>query len=592
MGRLVNLRHLDITGTPLKGMPIHMGKLRSLQNLSAFYVGKGEHSGSNIKELGELPHLSGSLHISNLENVCQTRDAKEVNLKDKKGLLELELEWGRGHENHDSERERDVLEQLCPHTNLKSLSVISYYGAEYPNWLGACSFSNMVSLKLDDCKYCSSLPPLRQLPALKELSIEGLHGVSCVDSEFYGDGSCATNKPFKSLEKLTFKWMSEWKEWFIFEGEDEGGVFPTLRELRIIKCPKLTGNLPSLLPSLSVIEIEDCPKLVASLPSPSALHELALTNCDKVALKELSPKLQSLGIGGCHVTLLEGGLPTTLKTLHINGVLQLPGSHYYPSIESLKVNRGPGSLWSLPLEFFPKLKSIEIWESDNLESLSASDNSLLDLTSLTKLTIEFCPNFVSFPSGGLCAPNLTQITIWCCEKLKSLAEGMHTLLPSLLYLKLWGCPELESFPEGGLLSNLQILEIDGCDKLFLRRMEWGLQSLHSLREIIIWNYGREVGSFPEEALLPPSLIRLTISFPHLTSLNGRGFQHLTLLKQLDIRFCDNLQRLPEEGFPASLSILDIIECPLLEKQYRRRKGKEWRKISHIPIIRIDYEVIT
>nr|POE70969.1 putative disease resistance rpp13-like protein 1 [Quercus suber] len=336
MGRLVNLRHLDITGTPLKGMPIHMGKLRSLQNLSAFYVGKGEHSGSNIKELGELPHLSGSLHISNLENVCQTRDAKEVNLKDKKGLLELELEWGRGHENHDSERERDVLEQLCPHTNLKSLSVISYYGAEYPNWLGACSFSNMVSLKLDDCKYCSSLPPLRQLPALKELSIEGLHGVSCVDSEFYGDGSCATNKPFKSLEKLTFKWMSEWKEWFIFEGEDEGGVFPTLRELRIIKCPKLTGNLPSLLPSLSVIEIEDCPKLVASLPSPSALHELALTNCDKVALKELSPKLQSLGIGGCHVTLLEGGLPTTLKTLHINGVLQLPGSHYYPSIESLK----------------------------------------------------------------------------------------------------------------------------------------------------------------------------------------------------------------------------------------------------------------
>ncbi|KAF3960700.1 hypothetical protein CMV_014599 [Castanea mollissima] len=144
------------------------------------------------------------------------------------------------------------------------------------------------------------------------------------------------------------------------KGEDEGGVFPTLRELRIINCPKLTGNLPSLLPSLSVIEIEDCPQLVASLPSPSALHELALTNCDKVALKELSPKLQSLGIGGCHVTLLEGGLPTTLKTLQINGVLQLPGSHYYPSIESLKVYRGPGSLWSLPLEFFPKLKSIDI----------------------------------------------------------------------------------------------------------------------------------------------------------------------------------------------------------------------------------------
>ncbi|KAL4600746.1 hypothetical protein ACB092_11G220900 [Castanea dentata] len=507
MGRLVNLRHLDIRGTYLKGMPVHMGKLRSLQNLSAFYVGKGEHSGSNIKELGELTHLSGTLCISNLENVCQTRDAKEVNLKDKKGLSELDLKWGRHRENYDSEHERDVLEQLCPHTNLKSLSIISYCGAEYPNWLEACSFSNMVSLKLADCKYCSSLPPLGQLPALKELSIEGLNGVSCVDSKFYGDGSCATNKPFKSLEKLTFGRMLEWKEWFTFEGEDEGRVFPTLRELRIIECPKLTGNLPSLLPSLSVIEIRDCPHLVASLPSPSALQELALTDCDKVVLKELSPKLQN--------------------------------------------------------------------------------TSLLDLTSLTKLTIEFCPNFVSFPNGGLCAPNLTQISISDCNKLKSLAEGMHTLLPSLLYLKLEDCSELESFHEGGLPSNLQILEIRCCDKLFLRRMEWGLQSLHSLREIRIWYYGREVGSFPEEALLPPSLVHLNISFPDLTSLNGKGFQHLTLLKQLEIWDCDNLQRLPEEGFPASLSILDIIGCALLEKKYRRKNGKEWRKISHIPIIRIN-----
>ena len=97
--------------------------------------------GVTFKELGELPHLSRSLCISKLENVYQTRDAKEVNLKDKKGLLELELEWGGGRENYDSEREREVLEQLCSHTNLKSLSIISYCGAEYPNWLRACSFS-------------------------------------------------------------------------------------------------------------------------------------------------------------------------------------------------------------------------------------------------------------------------------------------------------------------------------------------------------------------------------------------------------------------------------------------------------------------
>ena len=119
-----------------------------------------------------------------------------------------------------------------------------------------------------------------------------------------------------------------------------------------------------------------------------------------------------------------------------------------------------------------------------------------------------------------------------------------------------------------------------------------MSQVYSLREIIIRYYGGEVGSFPEEALLPPSLIRLDISFPHLTSLNGSGFEHLALLKQLEIWSCHNLQCLPEEGFPASLSILDIYECPMLKKRYRRKNGKERRKLSHIPILRIDHEVIT
>jgi Leucine-rich repeat (LRR) protein len=67
MGRLVNLRYLDIRGTRLKEMPLQMGKLTSLKNLSTFFVGK--HSGSNIRELGKLRHLFGTLSISNLQNV-------------------------------------------------------------------------------------------------------------------------------------------------------------------------------------------------------------------------------------------------------------------------------------------------------------------------------------------------------------------------------------------------------------------------------------------------------------------------------------------------------------------------------------------
>ena len=51
---------------------------------------------------------------------------------------------------------------------------------------------------------------------------------------------------------------------------------------------------------------------------------------------------------------------------------------------------------------------------------------------------------------------------------------MRTLLPSLEFLAVGECPELESFTKGGLPLNLEILSLWDCDKLFSRRMGWGL----------------------------------------------------------------------------------------------------------------------
>ena len=99
---------------------------------------------------------------------------------------------------------------------------------------------------------------------------------------------------------------------------------------------------------------------------------------------------------------------------------------------------------------------------------------------------------------------------------------MRTLLPSLVKMQLIKCPELESFPEGGLPSNLVSLQIINCDKLFSRHMEGGLQGLHSLREFTILSECKEVESFPEEALLPPTLTDFYISSPNLKSLNAKG----------------------------------------------------------------------
>ena len=100
-------------------------------------------------------------------------------------------------------------------------------------------------------------------------------------------------------------------------------------------------------------------------------------------------------------------------------------------------------------------------------------------------------------------------------------------------------------------------------------------------------------SFPDEALLPPTLTEFAIQwFSNLKWLNFKGFQHLTSLQRLEIWCCYGLRYLIEERLPASLSSLILRQCPLLKQRCQRDKGKDWPKISLIPFIQIEDEVIT
>ncbi|KAM3685940.1 hypothetical protein ACJW31_11G157700 [Castanea mollissima] len=510
MSKLINLRYLDNSEAKMEEMPPHMDKLKYLKKLLVFGVGKHD-DGSSIKELGELQLLSGKLSLLNLENVhCINKDTTEVILKNKQDLSELKLEWKRGHGVEDSKKERILLEQLCPHTNLNSLTITNYESTSFPKWLGDSSFSKMVSIKLRNCDNCFSLPPLGQLPDLKSLQIECFGKISSVGPEFYGN----TINPFRVLECLSFQNMPEWQVWVIFEGE----IFSRLRELSINDCPKLSGGLPVQLPSLTLLDISRCEQLVASLPNSPALHKLACV-----------------------------------------GKIQIPSGHDYPSLKIVSIEGGGDSILSFPPEF----------------------------ASVTHLKFRRWPDLIAFPSGGLSSPNLSEIAIQYCRNLKSLPEGMNTLLPSLVRLELGWCPELESFPEGGLPSSLESLAILGCEKLISRRMELGLQGLHSLRSFRISNHCNELESFPEEALLPPNLTDFNIlQLPNLKSLNGKGFQPLTSLKNLRIMRCSNLKCLLEDVLPASLCELEIFDCPLLKERYGNEKGEGRVKISHISTISI------
>ncbi|XP_042958699.1 putative disease resistance RPP13-like protein 1 isoform X2 [Carya illinoinensis] len=713
MHKLISLRHLELGGSAITEMPLHLGRLKCLQTLDIFVVNK--HCGSSIGELGSLEDIGGKLTITKLQNVKSPTDALDARLKDKKHLTNLELKWDPTTGNISESDQITVLGNLQPNTNLKSLTIDNYGGKSLPDWLAHPSFSKIVNLYLRNCKYCHILPSFGQLHSLQTLSIIGFHGIARVGMEFYGSGS-STFKPFEALKVLKFQDMPDWENWLCFDSENEGeATFPRLEALHIIKCPKLTGGLPIHLPSLARLEIVECSQLAASLPD----LRLELINVNEVLLNELPSGFHKLVLKGSDAlrSLPEGmmdsssplqelkidGLPSTLKSLTISNCkkLEFPVHFNYSSLKELYLENSCDSLRCFHVNLIAKIDIFTINGCENLESLINSEQHENDLAA-SIIRIKNCPNFVSFPDGGLRAEKLKTFEISSCGNLRSLPDKMHLLLPSLESLSIFYCPMLQSFGEGGLPTNLKSLSIDNCpmlqsfgegslptnleslsiyecpmlqsfgegglptnlkslsirycpmlqsfgegglptnleslsiykcpmlqsfgegglptnlkslsikfcpmlqsfgegglptnlesisivrcDKLVACRTTWGLQKLPSLQELSIWGNCEDVKSFLELDLLPMTLTRLTISgFSNMTSLDG--LQRLTSLEYMEIYNCPNLKFVPKDGFPASIYSLDIRGCPLLEKQLQNKKGKEWRKVAHIPNIEIGF----
>ncbi|XP_034701290.1 putative disease resistance RPP13-like protein 1 isoform X1 [Vitis riparia] len=559
MCKMISLRHLDIRHSKVKEMPSHMGQLKSLQKLSNYIVGK--QSETRVGELRELCHIGGSLVIQELQNVVDAKDASEANMVGKRYLDELELEWNRG-----SDVEQNgagiVLNNLQPHSNIKRLTIYGYGGSRFPDWLGGPSILNMVSLRLWNCKNVSTFPPLGQLPSLKHLYILGLVEIERVSAEFYG-----TEPSFVSLKALSFQGMPKWKEWLCMGGQ--GGEFPRLKELYIIDCPKLTGDLPTHLPFLTRLWIKECEQLVAPLPRVPAIRQLATRSCDISQWKELPPLLKDLSIQNADSfeSLLEEGmlqsntclrklrirncsfsrplrrvcLPITMESLYIEECKKLEFLLLeflkcpLPSLAYLAIIRSTcNSLSSFPLGNFPSLTYLKIYDLKGLESLSISISDG-DVTSFDWLRIRGCPNLVSIE---LLALNVSKYSIFNCKNLKRLLHNAACFQSLIIE----GCPEL-IFPIQGLQ---------------------GLSSLTSLK---------------------------ISDLPNLMSLDSLELQLLTSLEKLEICDCPKLQFLTEEQLPTNLSVLTIQNCPLLKERCKFWTGEDWHHIAHIPHIAIDDQVL-
>nr|XP_027119116.1 uncharacterized protein LOC113736376 [Coffea arabica] len=496
MSDLISLRHLNYCyhRAELK-MPVQMGLLTCLQTLEFFNV--SQEKGCGIEELGTLKYLKGSLEIRNLGLVKGKEAAKQAKLFEKPDLSDLVFEWRVGIGKAITVR------RMC--------------------WK---------ALRIGDCKRCSELPSLGQLPSLKRLYLIGLDNIRFIGDEFYGitaneeeeeegrsraSGSGSRRRKFfPALESLWVYGMGNLAEWKGADqvrstvGEAEADVFPVLRNFYIRDCPQLTA----LACSGKSLYVEKCHNLTSIKRGygTASVEKLRIESCDN--LREL-PDLDLFG--------------SSLQRLTIS---------FCPRLISLGVN---GQKCPLPC-----LEELSI---HNCEGLTTISDKMFQ--SLRSLTVKRCPNLVSFSLNLQETPSLEKFVLENCPKLIPHSFKGFAFATSLRELSI----------------NSPFSSVDDFD--------WsGLRSASTLREL-------QLEGLPHTESLPHQLQYLTT----LTSLSLANFGgikvlpdwigNLVSLETLSLWDCVKLQSLPPEAAMRRLTKLtsvEVDECPLLRQRYTPQRG--------------------
>ncbi|XP_020082499.1 disease resistance protein RGA2-like isoform X1 [Ananas comosus] len=564
MTNLVNLRSFDVSDDVIKNIP-YIRKLPFIHKLQNFIVqAKSGYKIGELKNLRDLRHL----YIRGLENVRTSEEANEAKLNEKEHLKSLSLKWS-AHCSNSAEADEQLLDNLCPHKNLKKMCIQQYQGAKSPCWMTNLSLVNLTSIELIDCKGWEHLPPLGQFTSLQYLHLKRLHAIKQIDCSFIRSSSgCA----FPLLKELQLWGMPNLEEWI---GVDNGCMFPQLHYMYITDCPNL-GEIPILPYSLRRLQISNVG--LTALPTINrnytdnnqqehfpALESLVIKQCEKLEYvpTEFFQKFDT------HTVLYVEKCPQLTKHL-----ISVFSDIQQPSILNCLTVGSCGDLEVPLLQLLP------------------------NLTSLFYLVLVDCASITSLPPAQACArwTMLSILVIKNCKELSSIG-GIQALV-SLRYLKIEGCDKLIEFAlllqppfpndAGQKEDAADCLLKDGelsIDHHALLLME-PLRSLSSINELTLFD--ALLTSLPEEWLLQNHAALKFLSIWNAVSLQSlpQSMTKLRSLERLKVNDANLIQSLP--NLPTSLRYLWILEChPVLKERCQENVGLDWPKIAHIPNVWIE-----
>ncbi|TVU21103.1 hypothetical protein EJB05_30719, partial [Eragrostis curvula] len=623
ISNLIKLRHFLVCDEETHASIFEVGKLKSLQELRRFEV-KQEDQGFELRQLGQLAELCGSLCIDNLENVQVKEEADEAKLTQKSRLHGLRLCWNTVESSNETALEEQVLERLKPSSNLLKLSITGHRGATCPSWLGInLSVKNLEYLRLSNVAW-QTFPPIGELLLVNAPPEE----ISCKTPD----------KRFENLRRLELVNLARLKKWDVYAPCQ---LFPYLEVLVIWGCSNLVElSFPNStscqqdkqafsFPRLLELNIGNCPQLLSFPPVPwteapcsikieeLALQELNMLRCQPLPLRRLQmlSSLRTLGM-----SCPSNAFPFDEEDNHVQ---------YQFPVELLRIHqwRASGKDLTQLLTYFPKLSVLQMWDCEKITGLGvsvmghqatathgpsssghkvdqqqdaraeeeivtlAAEGLLLLPPQLQELWIYEYPEMSlrSNPlndnkedgrtrgGGGLQGlSSLRKLTIWSCPKfLSSYYSSCFPFPSSLEYLELEGVEGFETVVPLSNLSSLTELSICKCGDLRELIMDdvAGVtatpicSSIFSSLTTMAFYGDAKVERFTEEQeslLFINSLEVIRFEFCNSLKYLPARLRTLPSLKRLSISKCKAVRMLPENGLPSSLQELFIDRCPEIQ----------------------------